>query len=331
MLYPRKGTLMALPSTLGVASSGQSRRPEVRPVFLSRRSGTARWRQAIPAYLYIVPSLVGTVRFVLVPIIAIMILGFFSWNLVGHPQYVGLSNYRAIFTSSLFWSSLQTTSEYVAMTVVPLVVLSLGLAMLLRSKFPGAGAFRTIAVLPWLATPVAIGVVWEWIFNPQDGVVNSIFSFFGFNGPAWLSSFTLALPTVAFVTVWQFLGYNMLFFLAGLQGIPTSLYEASALDGAGLWHSFFRITLPLLSPTMLFVTVIDMISSFQVFDTVYVMTNGGPGYATTVLNFSIYQHGFEFLQMGYAAALSMILFVIILIVTVLQFLYFRKRLVYDLS
>jgi multiple sugar transport system permease protein len=327
---------MALPSTIDVAgpsrrSTGARRRAAPASAVPSAGRSWHRVRRWGVAYLYLLPSMLGAGLFILVPVVVVVILGFFSWNLIGTPQFVGFSNYHAIFTSSLFWSSLQTTAEYVVLTVVPLVVLSLGMAMLLRNKFMGAGVFRTIAVLPWLATPVAIGVIWEWIFNPQNGVINNVLGFFGITGPAWLSSFTLALPTVAFVTVWQFLGYNMLFFLAGLQGIPDSLYEACALDGANAFQRFFRITLPLLSPTMLFVTVIDMISSFQVFDTVYVMTNGGPGYSTQVLNFSIYQHGFEFLQMGYAAALSVILFVVILIITILQFLYFRKRLVYDLS
>jgi multiple sugar transport system permease protein len=323
---------VALQSTVEVARAGAPPQGRALPVIpSSSRSRLAGWRTWAPAYLYILPCVAGTLLFILVPIIAVFLLGFFSWDLIGSPQFIGLGNYREIFTSSLFWSSLTTTCEYVVMTVVPLVLLSLGLALLLRKKFPGAGVFRTIAVLPWLATPVAIGVIWEWIFDPQNGVVNHVLAFFGIPGPAWLSSFTLALPTVAFVTVWQFLGYNMLFFLAGLQGVPSSMYEACELDGASAFQSFWHVTLPFLRPTMLFVIVIDMISSFQVFDTVYVMTNGGPGYATTVLNFTIYQHGFEFLQMGYASALSLVLFVIILIVTVLEFLYFRRRVVYDMS
>jgi multiple sugar transport system permease protein len=327
---------MALPTTIELAGPSQrlrdSKRVGAGPLPASSPSGRRlRLRRWGVAYLYLLPSLLGAGLFIVVPVVAVVVLGFFSWNLIGSPHYVGLSNYHAIFTSSLFWQSLQTTAEYVALTVVPLVVLSLGLAMLLRKRFLGAGIFRTIAVLPWLATPVAIGVIWEWIFNPQNGVINNVLGFFNITGPAWLSSFTLALPTVAFVTVWQFLGYNMLFFLAGLQGIPSSLYEACALDGASSFQSFVAITLPLLRPTMLFVTVIDMISSFQVFDTVYVMTNGGPGYSTQVMNFSIYQHAFQFLQLGYAAALSVVLFVIILIITALQFLYFRKRVVYDLG
>ncbi|MCU1495229.1 MAG: sugar transporter permease [Acidimicrobiaceae bacterium] len=295
-----------------------------------RSSSNHRTRWGV-AYLYLLPCILGTLIFVLIPVIAVIVLSFFHWNLLGSPTYAGLNNYETLFRSSQFWQSLRVTVEYVVMTVVPLVILSLGLALLLNRKFAGASVFRTIAVLPWLATPVAIGVIWEWIFNPQTGVINSALAHIGIQGPAWLSSFAFALPTVAFVYVWQYLGYNMLFFLAGLQGIPTHIQEAAKLDGASRIQSFFRITLPLLSPTMLFVIVIDMISSFQTFDTVYVMTNGGPGAATNLINFSIYQNAFTYLNIGYASALSVVLFVIILIITGVQFLFFRNRLTYDLG
>ena len=164
---------MATPSTLEIPGvSGRparARRLIASPSAVPSAGRGHRLRRVGVAYLYLLPSLVGAGLFILVPVIAVVVLGFFSWNLVGSPQYVGLANYHAIFTSSLFWSSLQTTAEYVVLTVVPLVVLSLGLAMLLRNKFMGAGVFRTIAVLPWLATPVAIGVVWEWISTPKTG------------------------------------------------------------------------------------------------------------------------------------------------------------------
>jgi multiple sugar transport system permease protein len=318
---------MSIPTPIAAQRSALGARSAV----VGSRPKTGRLRRWGIAYLYLLPSLLGTLIFVLIPVIAVIVLSFFHWDLVGPMRFTGAANYRTLFADSLFWQSLVVTAEYVVMTVVPLIVLSLGLALLLRKKFVGASVFRTIAVLPWLATPVAIGVIWEWIFDPQTGAVNHLLALIGIQGPAWLTSATFALPTVAFVTVWQFLGYNMLFFLAGLQGIPRHLYEAAQLDGAGPIRIFFRLTLPLLSPTMLFVMVIDMISSFQVFDTVYVMTNGGPGYDTNVLNFSIYQHAFSFLDIGYASALSVVLFVIILIITGLQFLYFRNRIVYDLS
>lgn len=325
---------MSVPEAIGTQVSarkaGSSERGQV-GASSTRPASFGWWRRWGVAYLYLLPSILGSLIFVLIPVVAVFVLSFFHWDLVGTPRFTGLNNYKTLFESSLFWYSLRITIEYVAMTVIPLVVLSLGLAMLLNRKFVGGSAFRTIAVLPWLATPVAIGVIWEWIFNPQTGVVNSVLGFLGLPEPAWLSSFTLALPTVAFVMVWQFLGYNMLFFLAGLQGIPRFLYEAAQLDGARPVQVFLRITLPLLRPTMLFVLVIDMISSFQVFDTIYIMTNGGPGYSTYVLNVSIYEHAFAFLNVGYASALSMVLFIIILTISMLQFRYFRNRIVYEMN
>jgi multiple sugar transport system permease protein len=185
--------------------------------------------------------------------------------------------------------------------------------------------------VPWMATAVAMGIVWQWIFDPQYGSLNSFLSLFHITGPAWLSSPGWALPAIAAVNIWQYTGYNMLFFLAGLQGIPPDFYEASSLDGAGPVRKFFTITLPLLTPTLFFVLVTDVIGSAQVFDTVYVMTQGGPGNATSVLNFNIFQQAFVFFHAGYASALSMVLFAILLIITLLQVLFFRNRTIYDLS
>jgi multiple sugar transport system permease protein len=176
-----------------------------------------------------------------------------------------------------------------------------------------------------------MGIVWQWIFDPQYGALNTFLSVFHITGPAWLSSPTWALPAIAAVNIWQYTGYNMLFFLAGLQGIPQDFYEAASLDGAGHVQQFFTITLPLLSPTLFFVLVTDIIGSAQVFDTVYAMTQGGPGGATSVLNFTIFRQAFEFFHAGYASALAMVLFVILLIITLLQVLFFRNRTVYDLS
>jgi multiple sugar transport system permease protein/sn-glycerol 3-phosphate transport system permease protein len=176
-----------------------------------------------------------------------------------------------------------------------------------------------------------MGIVWQWIFDPQYGALNTFLAVFHINGPAWLSSPGWAMPAVAAVNIWQYTGYNMLFFLAGLQGIPEYFYEAASIDGANPLQQFFAITLPLLNPTMFFVLVTDIIGSAQVFATVYVMTQGGPGDATSVLNFNIFRQAFVFFHAGYASALSMVLFLILVIITLLQVLYFRNRTVYDLS
>jgi multiple sugar transport system permease protein len=286
---------------------------------------------ALQAYAFLLPSFVGLLVFLILPIIAVAVLSFFNWGLIAQPTFIGLGNYSKLFGSSSFWHSLLVTFYYILLNIPMQTVFALLLALLLNQKIPGRGIFRTLFVVPWMATAVAMGIVWQWIFDPQYGSLNSFLSLFHITGPAWLSSPAWALPAIAAVNIWQYTGYNMLFFLAGLQGIPPDFYEAASLDGAGPVHKFFTITLPLLTPTLFFVLVTDIIGSAQVFDTVYVMTQGGPGNATSVLNFTIFQQAFMFFHAGYASALSMVLFAILLIITLLQVLFFRNRTIYDLS
>lgn len=286
---------------------------------------------ALQAYAFLLPSFLGLLIFSLLPILAVAVLSFFNWGLLGQPTFIGLGNYSKLFASSLFWHSLLLTLYYILLNIPMQTVFALLLALLLNQKIPGRGVFRTLFVVPWMATAVAMGIVWQWIFDPQYGTLNTFLGFFHITGPAWLSSPAWALPAVAAVNIWQYTGYNMLFFLAGLQGIPPDFYEAASLDGAGAFQRFFTITLPLLSPTLFFVLVTDVIGSAQVFDTVYAMTQGGPGNATTVLNFSVFQQAFVFFHAGYASALSMVLFAILIIITLLQVLFFRSRTLYDLS
>jgi multiple sugar transport system permease protein len=288
-------------------------------------------KPTLQAYAFLLPSFLGLLAFSLLPIIAVFVLSFFNWGLISQPTFVGLQNYRTMFSSTSFWHSLLVTFEYILLNIPMQTVFALLLALLLNQKIPGRGIFRTLFVVPWMATAVAMGIVWQWIFDPQSGALNTFLSIFHITGPAWLSSTTWALPAIAAVNIWQYTGYNMLFFLAGLQGIPPDFYEATSLDGANAVQKFFTITLPLLSPTLFFVLVTDIIGSAQVFDTVYVMTKGGPGNATSVLNFNIFRQAFEFFHAGYASALSMVLFLILLIITLLQVLYFRSRTTYDLS
>ncbi len=286
---------------------------------------------ALQAYAFLLPSFIGLLAFSLLPIIAVAILSFFSWGLLGQPTFVGLANYSKMFSSASFWHSLLVTLYYVLLNIPIQTVFALLLAVLLNQNLPGRGIFRTLLVVPWLATPTAMALVWQWIFDPQFGTLNTFLGVFHITGPTWLSSRAWALPAVAAVNIWQYTGYNMLFFLAGLQGIPPDFYEAASLDGANRFQQFFAITLPLLSPTMFFVLVTSVIGSAQVFDTVYMMTKGGPANATSVLNFNIFRQAFEFFHAGYASALSMVLFAILLIITLCQVLFFRSRTLYDLS
>jgi ABC-type sugar transport system permease subunit len=235
-----------------------------------------------------------------------------------------------IFEFDGFGHSLLVTAYYVLLNIPVQTVLALGIAMLLQRKHPGSGLIRVIAVLPFLSTPVAMGVVWNWIFNPT-GIINQFLAHFGIPGPAWLTDQATAMPVIAFANIWQYAGYNMLFFLAGLGAIPPALYEAAALDGASKWEQFRRVTLPLLRPTMLFVLVTGVIGSFQVFDTVYVMTAGGPGNSTEVANLNIYNTAFAGFRIGEASAMSVVLFLLILAITVVQFQWFNKRMTYEIG
>ncbi|MER6949370.1 sugar ABC transporter permease [Nonomuraea sp. NPDC000554] len=283
------------------------------------------------AYLFIGPSLLGVVAFLLLPVVIVFVLSFFRWELLSAPTFVGLENYRRLAGDGQTWHSLWVTVGYVLLCVPLQTVLALTLAMLLNQRIKGIRFYRSLFVVPWMATPIVLGLIWNWIFDPRDGAINSALALVGITGPDWLSDSTWALPAVALVTVWQHTGYNMLFFLAGLQGIPKELYDAASTDGATPAQRFWKLTLPLLNPTMFFVMVTNLIGAFQIFDTVFVMTNGGPSGSTEVLNFRIFNTAFKQFDFGYASTLSVLLFVIILTVTLVQVRFFGKRTTYDLS
>ncbi|MBT2229918.1 carbohydrate ABC transporter permease [Nonomuraea sp. NEAU-A123] len=290
-----------------------------------------RWRRDWHAYLFIGPSLLGVLAFLLLPMVIVFVLSFFHWELLSPPTFAGLDNYRRLAGDGESWHSLWITVVYVLLCIPLQTVLALVLALLLNQRIKGVRVFRSLFVVPWMATPIVMGLVWNWIFDPRDGAINSALAVIGVTGPDWLSDATWALPAVALVNVWQYTGYNMLFFLAGLQGIPQELYDAAATDGATPRQRFWRVTLPLLNPTMFFVMVTNLIGAFQVFDTVFVMTNGGPSKSTEVINFKIFGTAFREFDFGYASTLSMLLFAVILGVTLVQVRFFGKRTTYDMS
>ncbi|HEX3813725.1 MAG TPA: sugar ABC transporter permease [Mycobacteriales bacterium] len=293
--------------------------------------GRSKRRQLGTAAFFLFPSLVGVLVFLVVPVILVILLSFVRWDLLSPPKFVGFSNFTDLFQYDQVGHSLLVTLYYVVLNIPIQTVIALGLALMLNRKMPAMGFFRVLYVLPFLATPVAMAVVWNWVFDPKVGVINSLLSLVGIHGPSWLGSSAWSMPVIAFANIWQYAGYNMLFFLAGLQAIPKQLYEVSGMDGAGRIQQFFRITLPLLNPTLLFVLVTGFIGSFQVFDMVYVLTNGGPGDATEVMNLKIYQSAFVGFHIGEACAMSVILFLIILTFTIVQFAYFRRRTTYEMN
>jgi multiple sugar transport system permease protein/sn-glycerol 3-phosphate transport system permease protein len=295
------------------------------------RNTAERHRTIRTAFAFLAPSLLGVILFLLIPIVFVIFLSLVRWNLLTPMKWVGLSNYANIFEFDGFGHSLLVTAYYVLLNIPIQTVFALGMAMLLQRKHVGSGLIRVIAVLPFLSTPVAMGVVWNWVFNPATGIINQSLAHVGITGPAWLTDQATAMPVIAFANIWQYAGYNMLFFLAGLSAIPPSLYEAASLDGANKWDQFRRVTLPLLRPTMLFVLVTGVIGSFQVFDTVYVMTAGGPGNATEVANLNIYNTAFAGFRIGEASAMSVVLFLLILAITIVQFQWFNKRITYEIA
>ena len=293
--------------------------------------GQSGWRAFLAALPFITPSFFGVVMFLVVPVVVLFYLSFENWNLINPATFAGFNNYINIFRFDDASHSLIVTLYYVLLNIPLQTVLALFLAVMLNRKLPAMGVYRVLFVAPYLSTPVAMAVIWYWVFDPKLGAVNAILAHVGITGPQWLSSTALAMPVVALVNIWQYVGYNMLFFLAGLQAIPKQLYEAAEIDGAGPFKQFFKISLPLINSTMLFVLVTDVIGSFQVFDTLYVLTQGGPGNTTEVLNLKIYQVAFMDFRLGEAAAMSVVLFAVILAFTIGQFLFFRNRVTYEYS
>jgi len=271
-------------------------------------------------YLYLLPTLIGLVLFTAGAVGASFLVSFARWDLISSPQWVWLDNYGDLLQSGLFWKVFWNTL-YFALLAVPLsLVCSLALALLVNARVRGMVFFRTAYFLPVVSSMIAVALVWSWLLSPDYGLLNYLLrTGFDIRGPQWLDSTVWALPAMVLVTVWKGLGYSMVIFLAGLQGIPEDLYHAATIDGAGRWRRFRHITLPMLSPTTFFVLVITLINSFQVFEQTYVLTKGGPANATLTLSYYVYQNAFQFFQMGKASALAYVLFALIFVVTLLQF------------
>lgn len=282
---------------------------------------TWRRRYDLEGYLFLAPDLAGTLVFAVGPVLAALALGLFAWDILTPPRFVGLDNYRTLLLDDpVFRQVLFNTSTYVLGTVPVRTALALLLAIALNQQLHGLSVFRAAYFLPTITSAVAAATVWRWIYEPNFGLLNSLLYAIGVqHPPTWLSSPAWAMPALIVLGVWQGLGFQMVIFLAGLQGIPTHLYEAAAIDGADWWARFRHITLPLISPTTFFVLIISVIGSYQVFDSAFVLTEGGPGYATTTLVYYIYEYAFQFFKMGYAAAMAWILFAIVFVLTVLQF------------
>ena len=282
-------------------------------------------RRNMVGYSFIAPNFIGFAVFTMMPMLFSFGLSFCEWD-SSHPiQFVGLQNFIGLLSDDTFWISLKNTIYFTVGTVPLTIVLSLGMSLLINQKIKGQVLFRSIFFFPYVASLVAICVVWNLLFNPDLGPVISLLAALGVKElPRWTASVKWALPTVIGLTVWKGAGYYMIVYLAALQGISREIYEAAKVDGADAIRSFFSITLPLLTPTTFFVSTMLIISSFKVFDTIYIMTGGGPGRATNVLVYYIYNTAFVKFKFGYASAISMVLFVLVLGITLVQFRGERK-------
>jgi multiple sugar transport system permease protein len=288
------------------------------------RRRTARQREGLAAALFLAPSAAGFFIFTAFPVLAAIALAFYDYDLLLGRKFNGLQNFRDLASDDVFHAALVNTVYFTIVSVPLSVVLGLAAALLVNQALRGIVVFRTIYLLPYVTVTVAVALVWRWIYLPDVGLFNTVLGWFGIDGPNWLTSRTWALPALIIMSVWKSFGYNMVIFLAGLQAIPEHLYDAAKVDGAKAWQRFRHITLPMLSPTTLFVVVISVIGSFQVFDQALVMTNGGPGTSTTTLVLYIYKAGFQSYKMGYASAIALVLFVIVAVFTALQFVLQRR-------
>lgn len=280
--------------------------------------------ESVAGLIFILPAIVGTFIFIVIPIFCSLGLSFTKWDLLNPIQFVGLENYKDLFSEQLFYKLLKNTVVYAVSVSILGVIIPLVLAAILNSKIRGSEFYKTAYFLPFITPMIVIGIVWEWIFDPNIGVLNNILNLH----INWLYDVHYAMPALIIVSVWKLIGYNMVIFLSALSGISQSLFEAAKIDGATPVQTFKNVTVPMLSPTIFFVVIITAISSFQVFDLIYLMTQGGPLDSTNVLVYAIYKNAFEYFNVGKASAIAYVLFTIILVLTLVQW-NLRKKLVYN--
>jgi len=285
-----------------------------------RRWSLAR-REAISSYLFISPWIIGFIVFTLGPMLASLYFSFTEYNIISSPQWVGLANYRKIlFDDPLFWQSVKVTLYYAVLSLPSGLVLGFLLAVLLNQKIPGVNLWRTLYFLPSVITGVAVATLWMRIFNPRIGLLNVFLRSIGISGPGWLNDPQWSVPSLAIMGLWG-VGGGMIIYLAGLQGVPTTLYDAAKVDGASLWQRFRHITLPMMTPVIFFNLVTGLIYTFQLFTEVYVVTSGmgGPARSTLFYNLYLYHTAFRFFDMGLASGLAWILFFFVLLLTAAVF------------
>ncbi|MRH86380.1 ABC transporter permease subunit [Nocardia sp. SYP-A9097] len=284
-----------------------------------------RVRRVATSYVLLLPSLVGVGCFLLVPIGVVLWLSLHSWNLLGPVEFAGPANWRAVLGDRQFGHSLGVTVVLTVMVVPVQTALGFGVAALLAGRGRGGSVLRVVYALPWMCAPVAVGVVWQWVFAPTGGALNAVLG----RRVEWLSSPGLALPCVAAVLIWMNVGYVALFFVAGIRAIPAEILDAGALDGATGWRRIRWVILPLLRPTMFFVLATGVLTAFQTFDAVYALTRGGPDHRTDVVAMRLYSEAFDAARPGRAAVMAVVMFAVMFVITFAQHRYFRDRTSYE--
>jgi multiple sugar transport system permease protein len=284
----------------------------------SRGSWWSRNQKRLIPYIFIAPNMIVFTVFIFVPILFAFYISLTEWSLIGTPEFIGLGNYLAMAQDGQFWRSLYNTLIYTIGTVPTSIALGLLVAIGLNRKLPGLALLRSVFFVPVIISLVAVALIASWMFNDNYGVINAALGAVGLEGVPWLSSATWAMPSLVITTLWIRMGFCMVIYLAALQSIPLELYHAAQVDGANSWKQFRHITWPLLGPTTFLLLILNVIYSLHVFDLIYVMTGGGPGFSTTVLVQYIYQMAFQESQMGYASAVGVVLYVLLLVFTVFQ-------------
>jgi multiple sugar transport system permease protein len=275
-------------------------------------------RRTIVGYIFIAPFMLGFVIWFLIPALTSLWMAFQDWNMIQPPKFVGLDNFRSIGSDKLFWQALKVTTIYTAVSVPLSMVLAFLLALLMNTRVRGIAVFRTIYYLPSIVPVVVNAVLWAWILNSEFGLLNAFLHVFGIRKILWLQDPDWALPGLILMSLWG-LGGSMVVFLAGLQGIPNEFYEAAEIDGAGAWAKLWHVTIPLMSPVIFFNLIMGIIGTFQVFTAAYLITNGGPQNATLFYVLYLWQNAFQYLRMGYGAALAWVLAFIIIGLTAFVF------------
>lgn len=285
-------------------------------------------REAAFFYVCVAPWILGFILFTAGPLIASMLISFTRWDFISPSTFIGLENYRAALDDELFFKSLKVTTVYTFLSVPLGLVGGLLVAWLMNQKLTGITLFRTLYYLPSVIAGVAVALLWQWIFNPNYGLINAMLALVGIQGPKWIYAEAWVVPAFVLMSLWS-VGAPMIIYLAALQNVPTELYEAASLDGAGALRRFWSITLPMISPVIFLNLIIGIINSFQIFTSVYIMTEGGPNNGSLFFVLYIYRHAFQYFNVGYASALAWILFIIIMALTLIVFKTSRAWVYYE--